>query len=155
VSPFLGVGTLDGTLALAEASGKGVFVLAATSNPDAFTAQRATLATGATVSASLIAEISERNARLTSVGEWASIGFVIGATVDWQDAGLQPFTPPAPILGPGFGRQGAGPADLHLRFGELAPCVIASESRSILEAGPARLGAVIEARASEYRGIRG
>ena len=52
------------------------------------------------------------------------------------------FAPPAPILAPGFGHQGAGPADLARRFGELAPCVIASESRSILEAGPARLGAV-------------
>jgi len=153
-NPFLGVGTLEGTLTLAEASGKGVFVLAATSNPDAFTAQRATLATGATVSASLIAEISARNARVTRDGKWASIGFVIGATVDWEDAGLDAFSPPAPILGPGFGHQGAGPSDLQLRFGELAPCVIASESRSILEAGPQRLGAVIEARASEYRGNR-
>ena len=80
---------------------------------------------------------------------------MIGATVDWQDAGLAAFAPPAPILAPGFGHQGAGPADLPRRFGEFAPCVIASESRSILEAGPTRLGAVIEARASEYRGIRG
>ena len=153
-NPFLGAGALEGTLALAEATGKGVFVLAATSNPDAFTAQRATLATGATVSADLIAEISRRNAGVTPDGEWASIGFVIGATVDWRDAGLGPFAQPAPILGPGFGHQGAGPADLAPRFGESARLVIASESRSILEAGPDRLGAVIEARASEYRGSR-
>ena len=50
VNPFLGIGTLEGTFRLAEDSGKGVFVLAATSNPDAFTAQRATLEGGQTVS---------------------------------------------------------------------------------------------------------
>jgi orotidine-5'-phosphate decarboxylase len=153
-SPFLGVGALQGTFALAEAAGKGVFVLAATSNPEASATQRAALAGGRTLSAAIIAEISERNARVTPEGEWASTGFVIGATVDWQDAGLAAFAPPAPILAPGFGHQGAGPADLPRRFGELTPCVIASESRSILEAGPTRLGAAIEARASEYRGIR-
>ncbi len=153
-NPFLGVGPLDGTFDLAERSGKGVFVLAATSNPEAFTAQRARLAGDRTVSGAIVREVSERNAANTAEGRWGSIGFVIGATVDWQDAGLAPFTPRAPILGPGFGHQGAGPADLALRFGDLAPCVIASESRSILEAGPEDLTVAIEARASEYRGSR-
>ena len=68
-NPFLGVGTLDGTFALAEASGKGVFVLAATSNPEAFPAQRAALLGAArTVSAAIVAEVSERNARTTPDG---------------------------------------------------------------------------------------
>ena len=154
-SPFLGVGALGGTFALAESTGKGVFVLAATSNPEAFAGQRATLDGGETLSAAIVAEVSHRNARTATDGAWGSLGFVIGATVDWQDAGLEPFAPPAPILAPGFGVQGAGPADLALRFGPLAPCVIASESRSILEAGPAGLRASIEARTSAYRSNRG
>ena len=153
-SPFLGVGALKSTFALAEASGKGVFVLAATSNPEASAAQGAVLGGRRTLSAAIIAEVSGRNALVTPESEWASTGFVIGATVDWDRAGLAAFAPPAPILAPGFGHQGAGPGDLPLRFGELAPCVIASESRSILEAGPTRLGAVIKARVTEYRGIR-
>ena len=45
-NPFLGIGTLSHTFDLAETHGKGVFVLAATSNPDAFTAQRARLDEG-------------------------------------------------------------------------------------------------------------
>ena len=151
-SPFLGVGTLDGTFELAERHGKGVFVLAATSNRDAFTAQRATLATGETVSGAIVREVSQRNARTTREGEWASLGFVIGGTVDWTDAGLRPFSPVAPILGPGFGHQGAEPGRLGARFGALAEAVVASESRSLLTAGPDRLAARISERAVLYRG---
>ena len=151
-NPFLGVGTLEGAFELAERGGKGVFVLAATSDPDGFTAQRARLSTGETVSAGIVREVSDRNARTTPEGEWASLGFVIGGTVDWTDAGLRPFAPVAPILGPGFGHQGAEPHHVRLRFGQMAPAVIASESRSILAAGPDRLAARIHERALLYRG---
>ncbi|MDP3951537.1 orotidine-5'-phosphate decarboxylase [Microbacterium sp.] len=151
VNPFLGVGALESTFALAEGSGKGVFVLAATSNPEASAVQRARSTDAQTVSAAIIDEVSSRNARSTTDGEWASLGFVIGATVDWTDAGIAAFTPAAPILGPGFGAQGAGPADLLARFGTHASMVIASESRSILSAGPDALIAAIDARAAEYR----
>lgn len=152
VSPFLGVGALDGTFTLAERHAKGVFVLAATSNPEALPLQRAHHAGGATVSADIVREVSERNARSTADGEWGSLGFVIGGTVDWTDAGLRPFSPVAPILGPGFGHQGAEPQHLRERFGDLQAAVIASESRSILAAGPDRLAARISERALLYRG---
>ena len=151
-NPFLGVGALDGTFDLAERLGKGVFVLAATSNPDAFTAQRAVLPSGETVSAAIMREVSQRNAGMTPDGQWASLGFVVGGTVDWTDAGLRAFSPVAPILAPGFGHQGAEPHDLRARFGDLAEAVIASESRSILAAGPDRLAARISERALLYRG---
>ena len=152
VNPFLGTGTLEGTFDLAERAAKGVFVLAATSNPDAFTAQRARLAPGETVSGAIAREVSARNAGTTPDGQWASLGFVIGGTVDWTDAGLRAFSPVAPILAPGFGHQGAEPHDLRARFGDLAEAVIASESRSILAAGPDRLAARISERALLYRG---
>jgi orotidine-5'-phosphate decarboxylase len=155
VSPFLGVGALDGTFTLAEKYGKGLFVLAATSNPEAEGLQRSTGSTDATVSASVIAEVSARNAELSAAGEWGSFGFVIGATVDWTQAGIEPFAPAAPILAPGFGAQGATPADLRPRFGEMSAAVIASESRSILSAGPADLPEAISARASEYLEVAG
>ena len=155
VNPFLGVGALAGTFALAEEHGKGLFVLAATSNPEAEGLQRSAGTTGATVSASIIAEVSERNAATSGAGQWGSIGFVIGATVDWMQAGIEPFTPVAPILAPGFGAQGATPADLRSRFGAMSSAVIASESRSILSAGPADLADAITARAAEYLEVAG
>ena len=155
VSPFLGVGALDGTFAVAEKNGKGLFVLAATSNPEAEGLQRSTDSDGITVSAAVISEVSARNAESSAAGEWGSFGFVIGATVDWTRAGIEPFTPAAPILAPGFGAQGATPADLRPRFGTMSAAVIASESRSILSAGPADLMEAISARAAEYREVAG
>ncbi|WP_447912794.1 orotidine-5'-phosphate decarboxylase [Microbacterium phyllosphaerae] len=151
VNPFLGVGALDGAFALAQQHDKGLFVLAATSNPEAEGLQRAVSETGRAVSADIIAVVSSRNAEHSNAGEWGSFGFVIGATVDWADAGIAAFTPTAPILAPGFGTQGATPADLHRRFGAISDAVIASESRSILSAGPAGLAAAIDARVAEYR----
>ncbi|WP_404475808.1 orotidine-5'-phosphate decarboxylase [Microbacterium aerolatum] len=151
VNPFLGVGALDSTFARAHEHGKGVFVLAATSNPEATDVQRARTAAEQAVSAEIVAQVSTRNARSTPSGEWGSLGFVIGATVDWTDAGLTPFSPPAPILAPGFGVQGAGPADLHARFTASAATVIASESRSILSAGPDGIATAIDTRVADYR----
>jgi orotidine-5'-phosphate decarboxylase len=128
-------------------------VLAAPSNPEAVGLQRSTGQAGGTVSAQVVAAVSARNAEITPTGEWGSLGFVIGATVDWTDAGIAPFTPTAPILGPGFGAQGAGPEDLQARYGALAHAVIASESRSLLAAGPQGLAEAIGARAAEYREV--
>ncbi|WP_159463133.1 orotidine-5'-phosphate decarboxylase [Microbacterium paraoxydans] len=153
VNPYLGVGALDGAFALAEEHGKGLFVLAATSNPEATALQRAQTADGETVSAAVVAEVSRRNAAATPQGEWGSFGFVIGATVDAVQAGLAPFAPFAPILAPGFGAQGATPADLARRFGPMAASVIASESRSLLSAGPAALAETIADRAAQYREV--
>ncbi|MFB7250746.1 orotidine-5'-phosphate decarboxylase [Microbacterium sp. NPDC056234] len=155
VSPYLGVGALDGTFALAARHGKGTFVLAATSNPDAADVQRSKDAEGRTVSAAIVAAVSQRNAADAPAGEWGGNGFVIGATVDWAEAGLEPFAPPAPILGPGFGAQGAGPADLRARYGSAARQVLASESRSILSAGPAGLAEAIDRAAEGYREVLG
>jgi orotidine-5'-phosphate decarboxylase len=153
VNPFLGVGALDGAFTLAQEHGKGLFILAATSNPEAEGVQRSIGAAGATVSAGIIADVSARNAAASADGAWGSFGFVIGATVDWAQAGIAPFAPTAPILAPGFGTQGARPADLRLRFGRMSDAVIASESRSILSAGPDGLAAAIDARAAEYREV--
>ncbi|MCT1476479.1 orotidine-5'-phosphate decarboxylase [Microbacterium sp. p3-SID336] len=153
VNPFLGVGALDGAFDLAHAHGKGLFVLAATSNPEAAELQRATTADGSTVSAAVVAAVSARNAAAVAPGEWGSVGFVIGATVERTQTGIGDIDPPAPILAPGFGAQGAEPAQLTARFGALAPCVIASESRSLLSAGPDALSDAIAQRAAEYREV--
>jgi orotidine-5'-phosphate decarboxylase len=155
VNPFLGVGALDGAFSLAADHGKGLFVLAATSNPEAARLQRSVNASGDTVSASIIAEVTARNAESSPAGEWGSFGFVIGATVDWEQAGISAFTPAAPILAPGFGAQGATPADLRARFGAMTDAVIASESRSLLSAGPVNLAEAITARAAVYLEVAG
>lgn len=154
-SPYLGVGALEGAFTLAEQHGKGVFVLAATSNPEAVAVQRAVPAGRRSVAAAVVDEISDWNIRHAQDGSWGSVGVVIGSTVDWAEAGLERLDPPAPILGPGFGHQGAGPDDLAARFGAAAHLVIASESRSLLSAGATGIAAAIDQRVQQYGGARG
>lgn len=151
VSPYLGVGALASTFDLALAHGKGVFVLAATSNPEAITTQ--TARAGGTTTAALIAEQVAERAEAEPGQDWSSLGLVIGATVDLATVQLAPVgSRVLPVLAPGFGTQGAEPGDLARVFGGFSAGVLASESRSILSAGPDGLGARIQERAALYGG---
>jgi len=161
VSPYLGVGALTSTFDLARSAGKGVFVLAATSNPEAGGLQRA-LPQGEdgtrrdvppTVAASVIDEVSASNR--AAGGALGDIGFVIGATVDLAAFGIPaPLDPPAPILAPGFGAQGARLSELRALFGVHSPHVLASASRSILADGPTGIAAAIDAHNRELQEAR-
>lgn len=157
VSPYLGVGALASTFALAHACGKGVFVLAATSNPEAAELQRPGVASGvvAAVAEWNVAHAIPAGAADDERAGIGSIGLVLGATVDLAEYGI-PLTIPArapasPVLAPGFGHQGADLADVGRIFGGLAEATIVSESRSILSAGPARIARVVEERVHEVR----
>ncbi|RNE66548.1 orotidine-5'-phosphate decarboxylase [Cryobacterium tepidiphilum] len=160
-SPYLGVGSLGPVLRLAEESGKGVFVLAATSNPEAALLQRALLqdgpAAGKTVARAVLDEVAEHNARAGGAG-FGSVGVVLGATVDLAAYGIDvhaaPAHPLAPVLAPGFGYQGADVENLRSIYGSLAPAVIVSESRSVLSAGPERLADAIANRATQAGAAR-
>ena len=156
VSPYLGVGSLMPALELAQTHGKGLFVLGATSNPEAAGLQSSTNSSGTSVTAQVIAEVSAFNAAHTPAGQWGSMGFVIGATVDLPVRGVpESIEPPAPILAPGFGAQGARLDNVGDIFGVLAPTVIASESRGILRAGPDGLVSAIRTRIEELEKFSG
>lgn len=150
LSPYLGVGSLSAVLGEAVDRGKGAFVLAATSNPEGASVQTARAADGRFVAARVAAEV-------TAIGAAAPlrpVGLVIGATVDRAAFGLDDaLLAGVPLLAPGFGAQGADPHDLRRRFGALARNVLASESRSILSAGPGAIAATIEATAARYREV--
>lgn len=156
VSPYLGVGALRSTFDLARNGGKGVFVLAATSNPEGASVQRALVPASVTtdpvptVAAGVIAEVTAFNRE--SEGPFGDVGFVIGATVDAAAYALPDvIEPPAPILAPGFGAQGARLGDLRTLFGERSRQVLASASRSILRHGPDGLVAAIDAHNLELQ----
>lgn len=149
LSPYLGVGALESTLRFAVRHGKGAFVLAATSNPEAGALQRAVTA-GVPVAAAVAADVAAF-AGAAPVGQWADVGLVVGATVDLPAFGLdRAFARTLPVLAPGFGAQGAQPGELDRVFGPLAQGVVASESRSILQAGPDRLARTIAERRAHY-----
>lgn len=156
LTPYLGADSLRATLSLAVRHGKGAFVLAATSNPEARPVQSAivddALAVGdhEYVAARVAHDVNEAN--IGAPGALGSIGVVVGATVDRAAFGLGDVTLAGmPILAPGFGAQGADPADLRRLFGYVAKAVVANESRSVLAVGPARLADRITARADLYR----
>lgn len=151
LSPYLGPDSLADALGTARHSGKGVFVLAATSNPDAAAVQQATSG-GVPVARAVAASVAAADDSRTGLG---SIGVVIGATLERTAFGLDDeVLAGMPILAPGFGAQGAVPADLPRLFGGLAGQVLASESRSILSGGPDGLSARIERAAAAYREVR-
>ena len=151
LSPYLGADALHGALATAIQHDKGAFVLAATSNPEAAALQRARVDDEESVAERVAHDVAARN--IGAPGSLGPIGLVVGATVDRRAFGLTDIVlAGTPILAPGFGAQGAEPGDLGRLFGYVATQVVASESRSILSAGPDGLRARMEERAALYRG---
>jgi orotidine-5'-phosphate decarboxylase len=129
-SPYLGFGSLQPLLETASAHSRGVFVLAATSNPEGASVQRAKTG-GRTVAQSIVdaAAAVNRDAR----PDPGSVGVVVGATLaDPPDVGGLG----GPVLVPGVGAQGGRSEALGglggARPGQLLPAV----SRDVLRAGP-------------------
>jgi orotidine-5'-phosphate decarboxylase len=138
-SPFLGFGSLDPLLDLAERTGRGVFVLALTSNPEGAGVQHATAPGGLPVAAEVAAAAAARNAPARAAGlPLGSVGLVVGATTGDAVArlGVDLAAVHGPLLAPGIGAQGAGPQDLREVFGAARGAVLASSSREVLAAGP-------------------
>lgn len=156
MSAYQGVDSLAAPIALAHAAGKGVFVLAATSNPESFALQRSILSdgpsAGETVAASIVTTVSTINRQHVSTG-LGSVGVVLGATVNLSTYGIDlariSDSPATPILAPGFGHQGARFSDVGALFGAAQHQVVVSASRSILSAGPTSIADAIRSHVSE------
>jgi orotidine-5'-phosphate decarboxylase len=147
---YQGVGSLDPAVARALDAGKGVFVLAATSNPEAVEVQTARIwdgpRAGLSVAAGIVGEVRSRN----SGGGLGSIGVVVGATIRLEDYGLTPQELVGmPVLAPGFGHQGARISDLPALYGPAAASTLVSVSRSVLSAGPDGIAAALDASRRE------
>ncbi len=134
VSPYLGYGSLRPALDLARDTGRGVFVLALTSNPEGAAVQHARLG-DESVAGAVVAGATADNKGAAPLG---SVGLVVGATIGAavQQLGLDLAGVNGPLLAPGIGAQGAGAADLLRVFGAALPSVLASSSREVLGAGP-------------------
>jgi orotidine-5'-phosphate decarboxylase len=139
VSPFLGFESLRPALDLAQQTGRGLFVLTLTSNPEGAQVQHA-MTSGRSVAASIVEGVTSQNALhdARGVGALGSVGMVVGATVGEavQKLGLDLAAANAPLLAPGVGAQGADAGDLRRVFGAALKNVVASSSREILGAGP-------------------
>ena len=139
LSPYLGLGALEPALRAADEAGRGVFVLALTSNPEGAQVQHALGPDGVAVAAAIAAQVAARNAaELGTSDGMGSTGLVIGATVGLAVdlLGIDLAAVRGPILAPGVGAQGAGAAELGQVFGSVPRGVLAATSRAVLEAGP-------------------
>jgi orotidine-5'-phosphate decarboxylase len=147
-SPYLGFGSLRPLLESAAAHDRGVFVLAATSNPEGATVQRAVF-DGRTVAQLIVDQAAVVNRSATSSSsepssELGYVGVVVGATVfeapDVSQLG-------GPVLVPGVGAQGGRPEALGGLGGAAPGQLLPAVAREVLRAGPS----VSELRAAGER----
>jgi len=127
-SPYLGFESLRPLLDTAAEHDRGVFVLAATSNPEGASVQRAVL-DARTVAQSIVDDASAEN-RGAGAG---SVGVVVGATLaEVPDLGELR----GPVLLPGVGAQGGRPDALQGLGGAAPGTLLPAVSRDVLRAGP-------------------
>lgn len=131
VSPYLGVGALQPAIDLAVATGRGVYVLARTSNPDGVAIQTARIGTD-TVAQHVVDTVAELN----PLSDHA-LGLVVGAT--HADLGCDPSRFNGSLLVPGIGAQGGTIADVLQTFGSAARLVLPTASREVIGAGRCEL----------------
>ena len=131
-SPYLGFGSLSPLLDVAAAHGRGVFVLAATSNPEGAGVQLAVIG-GRSVAQSIVDAAAAVNR--AAAPDPGSVGVVIGATLE---TGFVPDLRDlaGPVLVPGVGAQGGRPESLSRLGGARAGQLLPAVSREVLRSGP-------------------
>jgi orotidine-5'-phosphate decarboxylase len=158
LTPFLGFESLRPALELAHELGRGLFVLALTSNPEGAQVQHA-LSGGRSVAAAVVDAVTNENAPARRREVLGSVGMVVGATTGdaVRRLGLDLAAANSPLLAPGVGAQGATADDLAGVFGAALGNVLAASSRQILGAGPdaAALKAAARQNAGQLRVILG
>ena len=133
-SPYLGFGSLRPLLETAAAHDRGVFVVAASSNPEGATVQQARFdeRTVAQLIVDQAAVINKSASQSANPGEPGSVGVVVGATT------LKPPDLSAlggPVLVPGIGAQGGRPEQLAGLGGAVPGQLWPAVSREVLRAG--------------------
>lgn len=133
VSPWLGFDSLRPVIDLGERYGRGVIVLAATSNPEARSLQRSFFDdTDTNLAQYIVDRVAAENAQHSGAG---NLGVVVGATLAeppclGQVGGM--------VLMPGVGAQGGTMDDVRRIAGgdQTASLVSPNVSRGVLRAGP-------------------
>ena len=121
LSPYLGVGALLPAIDLAVMQGRGVYVLARTSNPE-----------GARIQHHAAQVVIDEIAGLNLERDHA-IGLVVGATHSDLGCDLTGFN--ASILAPGIGAQGGTVEGLGTAFGSALRHVLPTASREVIGGG--------------------
>lgn len=140
ITPYLGYGSLEPALDLARETGRGLFIVALTSNPEGREVQHALVPSHSAPPNTSVATLIAQKAAAENVGDrpMGSVGLVIGATTGnaVHELGINLLSVNGPILAPGVGAQGAGAKELREVFGRARQNVLATSSRAILQMGP-------------------
>ena len=117
INGYTGADGIEPFAKMADAQGKGVFVLVRTSNPSAAALQDFQDAQGQALYekvAEVVADVATRPARVGSCG-YSNVGMVVGGTAPDVAAALRTTYDKVWFLVPGYGSQGAEAADC-IRF---------------------------------------
>ncbi len=145
VSPYLGAESLDSTIAIASRNSKGVFILAATSNPEGKVLQSSVSENQRSIASNVASYAAGFNKE--SLG---SVGLVIGAQANLIDMAIETKKLiHTPILVPGFGAQGAKLSNARSILGELADVAVFSVSRSVAGESPVGLRERVQSAKAE------
>ena len=150
LSPYLGIESLEPAIEIALENARGVFVLCATSNPEARKLQ-----TSMSLDSKSVARQVAEHANHKNSGRLGSVGLVIGAETKLGDYGLDADDLlQTPILAPGFGFQGAKFEEVKRSFGSVAGNLICNASRSIAGVSPTGLKSRIQqAKEDLWKGL--
>lgn len=129
LSPYLGFGSLTPAFQRAQDTGRGVYVLARTSNPEGARLQLA-LSEDNSVAQSIIDAADQAN----HAARQRLIGVVVGGTHESLGCDLSDFS--GSILVPGIGFQGGRMSDLPGLFADAVDQVLPVVGRGVLGAGP-------------------
>jgi len=133
INPYMGLDTIEPHVAAAEQNGKGVIVLARTSNPGSADFQSKSLE-GAPLFERVVEALAPMIERLKGPCGWSGLMLVTGATGPDEARRLRSLAPDALFLVPGYGAQGAGAKEALAGFSQqgnrLAGGVV-SASRSV------------------------
>jgi orotidine-5'-phosphate decarboxylase len=120
VNPYMGIETLEPFVSLAEKHGKGVVVLARTSNPGSKDFQARLVPSDSGEAEPLYIRVAEALApmiaRLKGASGWSGLMLVAGATGPEDAMRLRAAARDALFLVPGYGAQGASPRDALAGF---------------------------------------
>ncbi|HEX5724981.1 MAG TPA: orotidine-5'-phosphate decarboxylase [Longimicrobiaceae bacterium] len=138
VSPYLGMDSLLPFVDACRAHGKGIFVLAKTSNPGSADLQDLVCG-GVPVYERVAALLRPHADALVGRSGYSAVGIVVGGTFPAAAAALRQALPRSLFLVPGYGAQGAGAGQLRPFFDAEGLGALVSASRSVLYPDAARV----------------
>jgi orotidine-5'-phosphate decarboxylase len=133
VNPYVGGDGVLPFVSAAKTAGKGLFILVKTSNPSSGDIQNLVV-DGRLLYERLAGLVQQWGQGTEGKSGYQAVGAVVGATYPVEAARLRGLMPHTYFLVPGYGAQGAGPADVQACFNADGYGAIINSSRAIMYA---------------------